>query len=109
MNKAKYKIVSGRVVLTSDYHHPWGVIKKGSVFDGYTIPKWLHWFHEPLEGELTPPIIHDHMLTIRHKYAHNAFKIALKHFGVKQPKRQLMYLAVRLYQAVLRPNYFKGK
>lgn len=107
--KADYSIVDGRVVLNKTYYYPWGSIAAGSKFDGYTIPRWLHWFHKPLEGELTPSIIHDHMLTLRHPYAHKAFKEALKHFRFGQVTRQLMFLAVVIYQRVKRPNYFKVK
>jgi hypothetical protein len=107
MKKADYKVIDGRVVLLSDYHFKHGVIGAGSKFDGYTIPRWLHWFHKPLEGELTPAIIHDYMLHKRHPYAHKAFRDALKSFGFGRVKRQLMFLAVVVYQRVKYPNLFK--
>tara|TARA_R110002020_G_scaffold421574_1_gene630659 strand:+ start:138 stop:476 length:339 start_codon:yes stop_codon:yes gene_type:complete len=107
--KADYSIVNGKVKLNKDYHHPWGVIEAGNKSDGYTVPRWLHWFHKPLEGELTPPIIHDHMLKVRHPYAHKAFRESLKFFRFGRVKRQLMFLAVVIYQRVKKPNHFKVK
>ena len=107
MKKAQYEIVDNRVVLTAKYHTQWGDIPRGTSFDGYTIPKCLYWFHRPLEGDLTPAIIHDWMLWNGHEYAHNAFKIALKECGFKQPRRQIMYLAARLYQSIFYPDIFK--
>ena len=107
IHKAEYIIEDGRVVLTANYFHPWGVIGLGSKFDGFTIPRWLHWFHKPFEGDLTPAIIHDHLLHIRHPYAHKAFREALKQCGYGRVKRQLMFVAVVAYQRVKYPNLFK--
>ena len=107
MLKLKYKIEDGRAVILENFRDEHISVYKGERFNGYSLPKYLWWFHRPLEGDLIPSIYHDKMLLDGNNLAHSVFRDKLKEAGFKQPKRQVMYLAVRLYQSVFYPDIFK--
>ena len=105
--KLKYEVKGGQAVILEDFEDEHISVLRGYRFNGYSLPRCLWWFHRPLEGDLIPSIYHDKMLVDGNKLAHSVFRDKLKEAGFKQPKRQIMYLAVRIYQSVFYPDIFK--
>ena len=73
-------------------------VPEGFKSDGFSIPKIFHWWHKPLEGNISPAILHDYILECPNIImtfieANNVFSEAMKSVGFGFFKRKTMEFA----------------
>ncbi|MCG7570558.1 DUF1353 domain-containing protein [Pseudoalteromonas sp. CNC9-20] len=75
-----------------------GVVHRGFVTDGFTLPWYLRWFHNPFGCGLDAAIWHDFALKTGRKQPHKEFYVLLSQAGVPAYKAFMMRVAVTVYQ-----------
>ncbi|MDP4487258.1 DUF1353 domain-containing protein [Pseudoalteromonas piscicida] len=100
-------IGNGKARVLEPIKHKYGEVAAGFVTDGFSVPRFLWWFHNPFGDGLLAAIIHDDELRKRNPHAHQYFREYLQLGGVSKFKAHIMYFFVLGYQKVKYPNAFK--
>ncbi len=90
----------------------YGEVHTGFVTDGFTLPWYLRWFHNPFGRGLEAAIWHDFALKVGRENPHREFYTLLVQAGVPKFKALPMLWAVTAYNKVLGavyaiPKFFK--
>lgn len=94
----------GKFKLLEPLKYKQGIVNQGFVTDGFTLPWFVRWFHNPFGKGLKAAIVHDYELAKnRNPNAHIIFRDLLIECGVNKAKAQVMYLAVTVYQKLFFP------
>ena len=90
----------GKFVLTKPLTTRFGIVPIDFVTDGFTIYKFLRWFHAPFGQGLVAAIWHDYALSIGRISPHKEFFLLLIDEGISRFKASIMFLAVTLYDII---------
>ncbi|MBL4773602.1 MAG: DUF1353 domain-containing protein [Alcanivoracaceae bacterium] len=91
----------GRFHLTKPLTTRFGIVVLPFDTDGFTIPWFLRWFHNPFGVGLVAAIWHDFALKKQSKRAHIQFYWLLRLYKISKRKAKIMYIVV--------VNYAKAK
>ncbi|WP_462147177.1 DUF1353 domain-containing protein [Pseudoalteromonas gelatinilytica] len=89
-------ISAGKAQLLEPIKTEFGEVHRFFVTDGFTLPWYVRWFHNPFGKGLKAAIWHDFALKTQRKNAHKEFLILLKSEGVPLWKAYIMWLFVKL-------------
>ncbi|RZF94497.1 DUF1353 domain-containing protein [Pseudoalteromonas sp. CO302Y] len=87
----------GKAQLLEPLNTQFGEVHRFFVTDGFTLPWFVRWFHNPFGDGLLAAIWHDFALKTGRKKAHYEFFILLKDSGVPIWKAYIMWFFVSLY------------
>lgn len=85
--------------LLADWRTPYGIMPKGFISDGASIPRPLWWVMHPAGILFEAAIVHDyyyaHALRDRH-FADKIFERVAEYYGATRTESRLAYIGVRL-------------
>lgn len=98
MSSVKLNFISaGKAQLLEPVKTIFGDVHKFFVTDGFTLPWFIRWFHNPFGKGLQAAIWHDFALKTGRKKAHYEFFVLLRFYDVPAWKAYPMWFAVALY------------
>lgn len=110
MSSVKLNFISaGKAELLEPVKTNFGEVHKFFVTDGFSLPWYARWFHNPFGKGLKAAIWHDFALKTKRKKPHYEFFILLKFYGVPAWKAYPMWLFVWAYANYKSLLSFLGK
>jgi hypothetical protein len=98
MSSVKLDFISaGKAQLLEPLKTQFGEVHRFFVTDGFTLPWYVRWFHNPFGKGLLAAIWHDYALKTGRKKAHYEFLVLLKSEGVPVSKAYIMWFCVWAY------------
>lgn len=98
MIKPELKFIGyGWARLISPLVTPCGTVPQNEITDGFTMPWFLRWFHNPFGKGLAAAIWHDYALKQNNPRAHLQFYRLLRVEKVGKLKAKIMFIAVVIY------------
>ena len=95
MSSVKLNFISaGKAQLLEPLKTQFGEVHRFFVTDGFTLPWYVRWFHNPFGKGLLAAIWHDFALKTGRKNAHYEFFVLLKSNGVPLWKAYIMWFCV---------------
>ncbi|TLX52023.1 hypothetical protein CWC31_02420 [Pseudoalteromonas ruthenica] len=98
-------IGDGKARLIAPLKTQFGEVHSGFVTDGFTLPWYLRWFHNPFGSGLEAAVWHDYALKTGRKSPHAEFYTLLLRTGVPKWKAVPMRWAVVGYQKLANALY----
>lgn len=90
-------ISAGKAQLLEPLKTQFGEVHTSFKTDGFSLPWYMRWFHNPFGKGLKAAIWHDYALKTGRKYPHREFFILLKSEGVPLWKAYPMWFSVWAY------------
>tara|TARA_B100001059_G_scaffold159567_1_gene159153 strand:+ start:807 stop:1133 length:327 start_codon:yes stop_codon:yes gene_type:complete len=88
----------GKAQLLEPIKTQFGEVHRFFVTDGFTLPWFVRWFHNPFGKGLQAAIWHDYALKTGRKNAHYEFFVLLKFYGVPVWKAYPMWFFAWAYE-----------
>lgn len=93
LHKRKWQVVE-------DFESFGVIVPKDFITDGASVPRVLWWFLDPATEAFEAAIVHDYLLQINDKQAHEEFYRQLRKYSVALYKAYPAFLAVKTFHFI---------